>query len=318
MDSIFDDEYGVQAAPVKMHMSWPGQDIFYQYNTVENNARRTYYAVNYVPSFRFDGKYIKDPSDFATYAQWYAFARTTIDTLADNPAPIRIELDHFINPPVAPDTIPDSIYVTIDVIAEQAVTGTLKLRGAIMEYNVRQAPVGVFYYIFRDMYPATTGEVLPNLNAGDSLHFEYAVRYDTVYYHTGRMMNTVWVQNDQTGTEYRKVYNAACGHISMVDTDVEEGIAPLYVALEQNAPNPFNPSTAIGFVLDQSGKVRLSVYAPTGRLVTDLVDGVVGQGAHQATWNGTDRFGRDVGSGVYYYRLDTDKTSLTRKMILVR
>ncbi|RPJ42470.1 MAG: hypothetical protein EHM19_10375, partial [Candidatus Latescibacterota bacterium] len=256
MEVIFDETYGTQVAPLKMHMSWPGQDIFHLYNVPENTARRTYYGLNYVPTFRWDGKKIKDPSDFANYPQWYAFVRTTIDTLSDTPAPIRIELNHYMTPPVLPDTLPDSIHVQVDIIAEQAVSGLLKLRGAIMEYNLRQTPLGVFYYVFRDMYPATVGDTLPNLNAGDSLHLEYAVAFDTVNYHTGRMMNTVWVQNDQAGTTYRKVYNTAAGHIGLVDTDVEEGIAPLYVALEQNAPNPFNPSTAIGFVLDRSGEVR--------------------------------------------------------------
>jgi hypothetical protein len=167
------------------------------------------------------------------------------------------------------------------------------------------------------MYPSSAGQLVPNLNAGDSLHFEFAVRYDTANYHVGRIMNNVWLQNDQVGTSYRKVYNAACGRVGMISTGVEGGV-PLHVVLEQNAPNPFNPSTAIGFVLDQTGRVRLSVYAPTGRLVTDLLDGTVREGTHTVTWDGTDRFGHDVGSGVYYYRLDTDVTSLTRKMILVR
>ncbi|MFH1679897.1 MAG: FlgD immunoglobulin-like domain containing protein [Candidatus Eisenbacteria bacterium] len=311
MDVIFDGVYGTQAAPLKYHMSWPaGSDPMYLYNTVENNARRAYYGVNYVPSFRFDGSYIRDPSDFGTYAQWYSFVRSTINTLSANPAPIRFNIDHYMSPPDDPDTI----YMKIDVIAEQAVSGTLRLRYSIVDYFVRVVGQGKFHYVFRDMVPSTAGEILPaTINAGDSLHFEYAVPYDSANYHIERMQSTVWVQNDAG----RAVLNAATAYIPEVSTDVPSGL-PLLVVLEQNMPNPFNPATSIGFAVDQEGLVRLSVFAPTGRLVTDLVNGAVGQGSHTVTWDGRDRSGRDVGSGVYYYRLDTDKTSLTKKMILVR
>jgi hypothetical protein len=311
MDVIFDGVYGTQAAPLRYHMSWPSAaDPFYLYNTVENNARRSYYNVNYVPTFRYDGKYIKDPSDFGTYPQWYAWFRNAVDSLSAISAPIRINLSHHM----APTGDPDSIYVQVDVIAEQAVSGNLRLRGTVEEYWIRVVGVDKFYYIFRDMYPSTDGEILPNLNAGDSLHYEYAVVYDSANYHLDRMMSTVWVQNN-TG---KAVLNTATAFIPDISTDVASGDAPLRLVLEQNAPNPFNPTTAIGFVLDRSGEVRLSVYSSAGRLVTDLVDGALSDGAHTVTWDGRDRFGREVGSGVYYYRLDTDVTSLTKKMILVR
>ncbi|MBM3321066.1 MAG: T9SS type A sorting domain-containing protein [Candidatus Eisenbacteria bacterium] len=310
MDVIFDGAYGTQVAPLKYHVHWPSAtDQFYVYNPTEINARRSYYAVNYVPTFRWDGKYIKDPSDFGTYAQWYSFVRTTIDTLSDNPAPIRIEVEHYLSPP----DDPDSIYIKIDVIAEEAVSGTLRLRCAIVQYWVRVVGQGKFYYPFRDMIPSTAGEVVPNLSAGDSLHFEYVVPYDSANYHIDRMQSTVWVQNDVG----KAVLNAATGFIPQISTDVPGGV-PLRVVLDQNMPNPFNPTTTIGFSVDQDGQVRLSVFSPTGRLVTDLVDGAVGEGSHMVTWDGRDRTGREVGSGVYYYRLDTDKTSLTKKMILVR
>jgi hypothetical protein len=159
--------------------------------------------------------------------------------------------------------------------------------------------------------------------AGDSLHYEYVIPFDkrpgTQGWTADRVIATVWVQDDTTGATAKRVLNSATEHVpQIVSTDVALGGAPLRVVLDQNVPNPFNPETSIGFVLDQAGKVRLSVFAPTGRLVTDLVNGSVGQGTHTVRWDGRDRLGRDVGSGVYYYRLDAESTSLTRKMILIR
>ena len=66
MDAIF-DEYAGQVAPIRLHMNWPNaQDPFYLYTQSEAFARRVFYSVNYVPTFRYDGKYLGDPSDFAT------------------------------------------------------------------------------------------------------------------------------------------------------------------------------------------------------------------------------------------------------------
>ncbi len=78
---------------------------------------------------------------------------------------------------------------------------------------------------------------------------------------------------------------------------------PEAFALEQNAPNPFNPSTTIGFAIPEAGHVRLDVYNVAGQLVTTLRETTMSAGQHAIVWNGTDRAGRVVASGVYVYRL---------------
>ena len=85
-----------------------------------------------------------------------------------------------------------------------------------------------------------------------------------------------------------------------------------------NSPNPFSAQTRIKYHLNGAGKVRLSVFTPTGRHVTDLVDGYVEPGTHWVEWNGKDGENRDMGSGIYYYRLAADGKSSTGKMILLR
>lgn len=89
-------------------------------------------------------------------------------------------------------------------------------------------------------------------------------------------------------------------------------------ALLQNHPNPFNPATTIRYDVPPPGAtVSLRVYDVRGRLVEVLREGFVGPGRHAATWDGTNRLGEHVGSGVYFYRLETPVSTHTRKMVLL-
>ena len=90
-------------------------------------------------------------------------------------------------------------------------------------------------------------------------------------------------------------------------------------SLQQNFPNPFNPSTQIRFSLALDSVVSLRIYDLEGRLIRYLVPGTqLDAGRHSVEWDGRDRRGREVSSGVYFYSLDTDEFSDTRKMVLVR
>jgi flagellar hook assembly protein FlgD len=89
-------------------------------------------------------------------------------------------------------------------------------------------------------------------------------------------------------------------------------------ALAANYPNPFNPSTTIAFRVGQAGPVRLVVHDAAGRVVRTLVDESLSTAAYTIEWNGRDDTGRGVGSGVYFYRLDTVDFSETRRMVLLK
>ena len=96
------------------------------------------------------------------------------------------------------------------------------------------------------------------------------------------------------------------------------GALPQRPTLRQNYPNPFNPATTIAFDLPQSEHVEVSVYNILGREVTTLADGHYETGYHELSWDGRDRSGRDVASGIYFYRLSTDSHRAQKKMLLVR
>ncbi len=93
---------------------------------------------------------------------------------------------------------------------------------------------------------------------------------------------------------------------------------PGVFALRGNYPNPFNPSTTIRFDLPKAGHVRLDIYDVAGRLVRTLIDGNRTASAQAEIWDGTDNGGRAVSSGVYYYRVRTETSSATAKMLLLK
>jgi hypothetical protein len=88
--------------------------------------------------------------------------------------------------------------------------------------------------------------------------------------------------------------------------------------LDQNHPNPFNPRTTISFTAPEPGHVKLAVYSPDGRLVRTLVDGSLPAGFKEVSWDGKDAHGVPVSSGVYFYRLETGKQTLARKMVYLK
>jgi len=94
---------------------------------------------------------------------------------------------------------------------------------------------------------------------------------------------------------------------------------PLRDGLEQNVPNPFNPTTIISFGLRERVRVRLRIYDVRGALVRTLLDEERGPGpAHEVVWDGRDNAGRQVSSGVYFYRMATPGFTQTRKMVLLK
>ena len=88
--------------------------------------------------------------------------------------------------------------------------------------------------------------------------------------------------------------------------------------LSQNMPNPFNPSTVIGYQLAEAGPVRLAIYSVLGQEVRVLVNEQQQAGTFTATWDGRDAAGRRVASGIYLYRLQAGDFTAIRRMLLLK
>lgn len=93
----------------------------------------------------------------------------------------------------------------------------------------------------------------------------------------------------------------------------QKNIFPSEYCLEQNFPNPFNPSTTITFQMPVSGNVTLKVFDLLGREVSLLVDEAKQAGKYSVTWNAAN-----IASGVYIYQLNTHTVHINRTMILLK
>ena len=89
-------------------------------------------------------------------------------------------------------------------------------------------------------------------------------------------------------------------------------------ALMPNYPNPFNPSTAIGYAIPQDGQVTLTIYNVLGQEIRTLVDNHQAAGTYTVMWDGKDATGQHLNSGVYFYSIKSGDYSNTRKMVLMR
>jgi photosystem II stability/assembly factor-like uncharacterized protein len=104
-------------------------------------------------------------------------------------------------------------------------------------------------------------------------------------------------------------------------TSIEEpGVSqkPVSFQLFQNYPNPFNSTTAIPFELGQSGHISLKIFNILGEEVITLLDKNLFAGRHSVSWNGRSSDGREVSSGVYFYRLKAGDAVQLYKMLVVR
>lgn len=95
-------------------------------------------------------------------------------------------------------------------------------------------------------------------------------------------------------------------------------LQPLEFALHQNFPNPFNPETVIPYQLAKRAPVLLEIYNILGQRVATLVNEVQKAGRYSLAWNGRDKGGNRVASGIYIYRLKAGTYVETRKMVLTR
>lgn len=107
--------------------------------------------------------------------------------------------------------------------------------------------------------------------------------------------------------------------MTSLGTGVANAPAPAAPArLYPARPNPFNPSTAIDFSLDRSARVSISIHDVQGRLVRVLAEQDYDAGRHTVRWDGTDRAGGPVGSGVYFVRLSYPGGARAMAVALVR
>ena len=104
----------------------------------------------------------------------------------------------------------------------------------------------------------------------------------------------------------------------LIDGIASEKIQPSHYTLEQNYPNPFNPTTIMKFSIPVAVKVTLQVFDITGKLVRTLLDEYKQAGSFSVNFDARDNSGRQLSSGVYFYRMRAADQVITRKCVLLK
>lgn len=185
-----------------------------------------------------------------------------------------------------------------------------------------------FTYAFRRWHQSENVIGLINMgdrNVGASLNLpieEMKLDSSKTYYLTD-LINGEYFQSDFAGLQYITIPIAeyTTRILSLADTvalvvsveDNENETVPNEFSISQNYPNPFNPTTRITYSLPEAGNVKLSVYDALGREVKLLIDKFENAGRHTIEFNG-----RNLSSGVYFYRVEFQNNFVTKKMILLK
>jgi len=195
---------------------------------------------------------------------------------------------------------------------------------------------GTFQWMFTESWgPSTTyfyESNLGNIDSGGLYKVVPVVAPVTIG--EGMGFNVVHVSYTilgQTRDAYAKVYHTAPQFVAAPDLGyegicevtvaIEDATAPIHnrLVLDQNSPNPFNPSTQIAFRLRDEGRARLRIYDEAGRLVRTLIDDqMLVAGEHTRAWDGRDDGGELQSSGIYLYKLEAHGQTVARKMVMVR
>jgi hypothetical protein len=101
-------------------------------------------------------------------------------------------------------------------------------------------------------------------------------------------------------------------HADITSIDNKE-VSPTNYELYQNYPNPFNPSTTIKFSIVEQSQVTLKVYDILGEVVSTLVNDVMPSGTFNVNFNGSN-----LSSGIYFYKLETNNYTATKKLLLIK
>ena len=108
--------------------------------------------------------------------------------------------------------------------------------------------------------------------------------------------------------------NTAAG----VDVDPDESMIPKKFALYDNFPNPFNPTTQIAVDLPEAASTKITVWNIMGQKVATLYSGDLSAGHHVVNFDGRDQNGKQLTSGMYFYRVTAGKYNAIKKMTLLK
>lgn len=118
--------------------------------------------------------------------------------------------------------------------------------------------------------------------------------------------------------QLQSLYFKAKGDTTTSVTEPQGSRIPESFGMEQNFPNPFNPSTTIRYSLPKPAHVKVKIFNLLGMKVRTLIDSFQKTGEHSVVWDAKDDDGNSVSSGLYLYRVEAGEFTQVRKMALLR
>jgi len=124
--------------------------------------------------------------------------------------------------------------------------------------------------------------------------------------------------NSNLMTYSREDWSFVIGMVSEVDDDNLENGLPDKFSLFQNYPNPFNTETIIEYSVPQTSYISVKIFNLLGQEVATLVENLKSRGCYFVKWDGKDKFGRYVASGIYIYSITAKNFYASKKMLFVK
>jgi len=246
------------------------------------------------------------------------------DVLVDLQNPIGISLD--LTPPdfqivsidIKPGNYPNSINPNSNGLISVAILTTSVVAGESLDFDATTVdPNSVAFGPNRAKEYHRKGHIEDVDGDGDLdllLHFktqETGIQCGDVTATLTGVTNNI---KEIEGTD--NINTVGCSSKQSYSGQMVYNIIPNEFILYQNHPNPFNSTTIIRFGLSDDQKVSISIYSITGEKVITLVDNYLPKGHHQVTWNGINKSGNKVASGIYLYEMRTKDKTFVKNMLL--
>ena len=240
----------------------------------------------------------------------FGFAKTAVS--ADNLVVVPIEISNNVELAALDIPLSFSEGVTLkEVIFEGTRVDYFDLKIANIDNENRTVVIGLL--------PQFTQDAKPNLAIGEGVIAKLVFEINEDY------VTDITIEEVVLTEPYHSLTFVSHGDDGTIVTTAPEfssttvalsnglDVLPDAFALNQNYPNPFNPSTQISFSLPNAENVSLSVFNVLGQKVITLVDGHMDAGNHVVEFDGSA-----LASGMYFYRINTESFSETKKMVMLK
>ncbi|NQV30215.1 MAG: T9SS type A sorting domain-containing protein [Candidatus Marinimicrobia bacterium] len=209
----------------------------------------------------------------------------------------------------------DPVTVTFDVnMAIQVLMETFDMTSDFLDVAGNFSGWGDVPMVLEDpesdsVYTITLTDVYP----GETLEYKFRINgnWDTSEFPGGGPNRVYVVPDSNSVLEY--YYDDVDTYVGINNVGI-----PTEFALHDNYPNPFNPITNIKYDIPENTYVTLTIYNLIGQHVVDLVNGDQAPGYYHIQWNGLDKSGAPVSSGLYIYRLTTPDFTRSEKMTFLK